>query len=62
MVLAWCFTTASGIAVMVDGTMKFAVIQKILKEIARILVCNLMVNSTWVMQENDNLKHISKVT
>ncbi len=46
----------------IDGTMNSAIYQKILKENVRPSVCDLKLKHTWVMQQDNDPKHISKST
>ncbi|KAK3571142.1 hypothetical protein QTP86_003094 [Hemibagrus guttatus] len=63
-VMVWGCFAASGpgrLAVM-NGTMNFAVYQKILKENVRPSVCDLKLKQPWVLQQDNDPKHNSKST
>ncbi len=62
--MVWGCFAASGpewLAI-IDGTMNSAENQKILKENVRSSVCDLKLKHTWVMQQDNDLKHTSKST
>ncbi len=62
--MVWgCFTASeTGWLAIIDGTMNSALYQKILKENVRPSVCDLKLKHTWVMQQDNDLKHTSKST
>lgn len=63
-VMVWGCVAASGpgpLAV-IDRKMNSAVYQKILKENVRPAVCALKLKSSWIMQQDNDPKHISKST
>ncbi len=62
--MVWgCFTASeTGRLAIIDGTMNSALYQKILKENVRLSVCDLKLKRTWVMQQDNDLKHTSKST
>ncbi len=58
-VMVWdCF----GRLAIIDGTMNSASYQKILKENVQPSVCDLKLKHTWVLQQDNDLKHTSKST
>ncbi len=61
-VMVWgCFAGPGRLAI-IDGTMNSALYQKILKENVLPSVCDLKLKRTWVMQQDNDLKHSSKST
>ncbi len=62
--MVWgCFAdSGSGRLAIIDGTMNSALYQKILKENIQPSVYDLKLKRTWVMQQDNDLKHISKST
>ena len=62
--MVWgCFASAGpGRLVIIDGTMNSALYQKILKENVCPSVCDLKLKRSWVMQQDNDLKHTSKST
>ncbi len=63
-VMVWgCFAASGpGLLAIIDGTMNSALYQKILKENVRLSVCDLKLKHTWVMQQDNDPKLISKST
>ncbi|KAK3552767.1 hypothetical protein QTP86_022344 [Hemibagrus guttatus] len=63
-VMVWgCFAASGpGRLAVINGTMNSAVYQKILKENVRPSVCDLKLNQTWVLQQDNDPKHTSKST
>ncbi len=63
-VMVWgCFGASEpGRLAIIDGTMNSAFYQKILKENVWPSVCDLKLKCTWVMQQDNDLKHTSKST
>ncbi|KAK3562781.1 hypothetical protein QTP86_008381 [Hemibagrus guttatus] len=63
-VMVWgCFAASGpGRLAVINGTMNSAVYQKILKENVRPSVCDLKLKRTWVLQQGNDSKHISKST
>ncbi len=63
-VMVWgCFAASGpGLIAIIDGTMNSALYQKILKENVRPSVCDLKLNRTWVLQQDNDPKHTSKST
>ncbi len=62
-VVVWgCFAASGpgGLAI-IDGTMNSALYKKILKENVRLSVCDLKLKRTWVMQQDTDPKHTSKL-
>ncbi len=62
--MVWGSFTASGPGrlAIIDGTMNSALYQKILKKNVQPSVCDLKLKRTWVMQQENVPKHISKST
>ncbi len=62
--MVWsCFAASGpGQLVIIDGTMNSALYQKILKKNGQPSVCDLKLKRTWVMQQDNDLKHTSKST
>ncbi len=62
--MVWGYFAASvnGRLAIIDGTMNSAQHQKILKENVRPSVCDLKLKRTWLMQQDNDLKHTSKST
>ncbi len=62
--MVWvCFAASGpGRLAIVDGTRNSALSQKILMENVRLSVCDLKLKRTWVMQQDNDLKHTSKST
>ncbi len=62
--MVWgCFAASGpGRLAIIDGTMNSALYQKILKENLRLSVCDLKLEHTWVMQQDNDPKHTSKST
>ncbi len=63
-VMIWgCFAASgSGRLAIIDGTMHFALYQKILKENMCSSVCDLKLKHSWDMQQDNDPKHTSKST
>ncbi len=62
--MVWgCFTASeTGWLAIIDGTMNSALYQKILRRMSGPSVCDLKLKRTWVMQQDNDLKHTSKST
>ncbi len=62
--MVWgCFAASGpGRLAIIDGTMNSALYQKILKKNVQLSVCDLKLKCTWVMQQENVPKHISKST
>ena len=63
-VMVWgCFAASGpGQLAVIDGKMNSAVYQKILKENIRPSVCALKLKHSWILQQDNDPKHISKST
>uniref|UniRef100_A0A9J8BH47 Transposase n=1 Tax=Cyprinus carpio carpio TaxID=630221 RepID=A0A9J8BH47_CYPCA len=61
-VMVWgCFAASGPVRLtIIDGIMNSALYQKILKENVRPSVCDLKLKRTWIMQQDNDPKHISK--
>ncbi len=63
MVVGSCFAASGpGRLAVINGTMNSAVCQKILKDNVRPSVHDLKLKRTWVLQQDNDPKHISKST
>ncbi len=62
--MVWgCFAASGpGWIAIIDGTMNFALYQKILKENVRLSVCDLKLKHTLVMQQDNDPRHTSQST